>query len=173
MINLLPPKEEAILLREKKFKLVLILEIIFFVFLIFLILVLLSIKIHITDKVEHQKALLREESEPQIIQEFRQKINLVNKNISKLNEFYQQKTDLTEVLEKISTKLFPGMYLTSISYNQATSLISLFGFSPTRDLLLGEFKEDLESEFKEVYFPTENLLKKYDIDFIVNFKIYD
>jgi len=173
MINLLPPKEKNILLKEKNFRLVLVLEIILLVFLICLILVLLQVKIYISGRAEYQKALLQAETEASAIQELRKKINLANQSILAMKDFYQQSPDLTGILEKISGKILPGMYLTSISYNQSTSRVSLFGFSPTRALLVGQFKERLEEDFADIHLPEENLLKKYDVDFVVNFKIND
>jgi len=170
MINLLPPKEKNILLKERNFRLILLLEIIFLVFLICFILILFEIKIHIASRVNYQKTQLQAETEASAIQELRKKINSANQNIFAMRDFYQKTPDLTGILEKVSGKILPGMYLTSISYNKANSQISLSGFSPTRNILR-TFEQSLNVAFEEVDLPKEFLLKDADIDFEIYFKI--
>jgi len=186
MINLLPPQQKEELLEEKKYNLVLILGILFLIFLISLILILFSIKIFISGEVEAQKILFLEEEKKfkeSQIQNLEEKINASNQTLSKLNLFYQNQLNLTEILEKISETLPSGTYLTNLNFSLLTTpaegetqkylaQISLTGFSPTREILL-EFKENLEKEepFGGIYFLPSNWVKPIDIDFIVTLRI--
>ncbi len=168
MINLLPPQYKAELKEEESWKLVLILEILVLIFLICLALILFSVKIFISGQLEAQKILLLQKEkkfEESQIQSLEGKIIISNQTLSKLNSFYQDQTNLTEILEKIFET-----YLTILNLDPAQ--ISLSGFSPTREILL-EFKKNLEQEelLGEIYFPPSNWVKPTDIDFSVNFKI--
>lgn len=173
MINLLPPQQKEELLKEERWKLSLILGILVLIFFLFLILILSSIKFSISGKIQSQKIILEmeeKEFKKAETEGFREKIVSINQNLSKLNSFYQEQTDLTEILEKISAILAPEMYLTNLSYQKEASKISLSGFAPNREVLF-EFKKNLEKEFKEVYFPPENWVKPRDIDFQATFRI--
>ena len=173
MINLLPPQYKAELKEEENWKLTLILSILFLIFLVCSALILFSIKASISGQVEAQKILLLQEEkkfEESQIQNLEEKITVSNQALLKLNSFYQSQTTSTEILEKISETLPTGVYLTILNFNPAQ--ISLFGFSPNREILL-EFKQNLEKEqtFGEIYFPPSSWVKPTDIDFSVNFKI--
>jgi len=179
MINLLPSQEKEILRQEEKYKLVLILGILFLIFLICLILILFSIKISISGQLEAQKILLSQGEERfkgTQIQNLEEKIISSNQILSKLSSFYYSQISLTGVLEKISQSLPSGAYLTIFNFNSGvpsgSGQISLSGFSPSREILF-EFKTNLEKEenFQEIYFPPSNWVKPTDIDFLVNFKI--
>jgi len=186
MINLLPLQQKEELLEEEKYNLVLILGILFLIFFISLILILFSIKIFISGEVEVQKILLSAEEKrfkESQIQNLEEKINISNQTLSKLDLFYQNQLNLTEILEKTSETLPSGTYLTNLNFSllttpaegkapQYVAQISVSGFSPTREILL-EFKKNLEKEepFGEIYFPPSNWVKPIDIDFSVNFKI--
>jgi len=175
MINLLPPEEKEILIQEEKFKLVLILGILFLTFLICLILILFSIKISLSGEVGAQKILLNQEEERfkgTQIQSLEEKIIAFNQILSKLSQFYYSQISLTGVLEKISQNLPSGAYLTAFNFSSETGQISLSGFSPSREILL-ELKGNLEKEesFQEIYFAPSSWVKPADIDFLVTFKI--
>jgi Tfp pilus assembly protein PilN len=175
MINLLPPQEKEILKQEEKYKLVLILGILFLIFLICLILILFSIRIFISGEVEVQKILLNQEEERfkgTQIQNLEEKITSFNQILSKLNSFYSRQISLTEILEKISKDLPSGAHLTTLSFNSENNQVSLSGFSPSQEILL-EFKKNLEKEenFQKIYFPLSNWVKLTDIDFIITFQI--
>jgi len=173
MINLLPEEEKKVLEMEENWRLVSILEILGLVFFLCLILVLFSIKISVSGKLESQKILV-DVKEKQLkvseIQVLREEIKMINQELFKLETFYQQQFSLVEILEKISKNIPPKIYLNSLYYSKDNFQISLSGFSPNREILF-ELKENLEREFKDVYFPPQNWVKPKDIDFSVNFKI--
>ena len=173
MINLLPPQYKAEFKKEENWKLTLILSLLFIIFLICLTLILFSIKIFISGQLEAQKILLLQEEkkfEESQIQNLEEKIATSNQTIFKLDSFYQGQISLAGILEKIFETLPSDVYLTTLDFNLGQ--FSLFGYSPTREILL-EFKENLEKEelFEEIYFPPSNWVKPSDIDFSVNFKI--
>ena len=180
MINLLPPEHKEELIKEKKWKSITILGMLFLVFLICFSLILYSINIFISGVVNSQKILFDQKEkefknpQAQALQE-----NLINFNqtFSQIGSFYQSQPHLTEILEKTSKTLPSGSYLTSLSL--APELIeeermncNLSGFSPTREILL-EFKENLEKEklFTDIYFPPTNWVQSKDINVTVNFKV--
>lgn len=174
MINLLPLQEKKNLRMEENWRLVLILGFLFLIFLISLFLILFSVKSYLWGQVESRKILVDLEEkyfQSSEIQALREKITLANQNLSKLTPFYQKQKRGTEILEKISQTLPPGVYLTTLSWQKDTSQISLSGFSPTREILF-EFKKKLEEkEFREIYFPPQNWIEPTDIDFYVTFKV--
>lgn len=181
MINLLPPQEKKILILEEKKRLIIILGSLILISLICLVLILFSIKINLQGQLEAQKITLsfseKEFQKPEI-QNLKKEINLTNKNFSKLNSFYQNQINFTEILEQISGILPEQVYLTNLSINYRSEKdqewqinSSLSGFAKTRDILF-EFKSNLEAEdFKEIYFPLSNLIEKTDINFNLSFKI--
>ncbi|MBZ9578291.1 PilN domain-containing protein [Patescibacteria group bacterium] len=171
MINLLPPKERENLIQEENWKLVLILGILFLSLLMCLILILLSIQIYNSGKIQSQKVIIEigeKEFEDPETQNFRKKIILINQNFSKLNSFYQSQTNLIEILEKISGTFPEEIYLTSLSYQKENLQISLSGYAPNREVLVG-FKKNLEKEFPDAHFSPQSWFEP--TDFQVNFKI--
>jgi len=175
MINLLPSQEKEILIQEEKYKLALILGTLFLIFLICLILILLSIKIYFSGQLNVQEILLSQKEESfrkSPSQKLEEKIISFNRTFSELNSFYSKQLSLIEILEKISQSLPYGAYLINFNFDSETGQISLSGFSPSREILLG-LKENLEKEesFQEIYFSPSNWVKSNDIDFTVNFDI--
>jgi len=171
MINFLPPKEKKVLLEEKCYKLIFILNLLLLSFLISLSLILFSIKIYIQGDIQFQNILIDSEKEEfSQFKDFKKKIISLNQEFLNLNSFYQNQIYLTTLLEKISVILPSEMYLTNFSYQKENSKINLRGFSPTREILL-EFKNNLkkEKEFEEVYFPPSNWVKAKDINFSATF----
>lgn len=173
-INLLPFQAKTELLEEEIKKLIIILGALILVFLFSLTLILFSIKSYISSQVTFHKILAdmeKERLETPEIQTIKEETTLANKNLLKLNSFYQQQINLTEVFKKISEVLPSEMYLTSFSYQKDNFQVSLSGFAPNREALLG-FKKDLEKEFPDPYFPPQNWIQSTDIDFQVRFKIF-
>ncbi len=180
MINLLSPNEKLVLVQEENQKLILILGIILFLALLCFALILLSIKIHISGELEAQKIFLEQKKlDSSSIQEIEQEIEHQNLSFSELKTFYEKDFRKSEILERVSQKLPSSTYLTNSSFSTVISKektselsISLFGFSPSRDILL-EFKKNLESEdmFQDVYLPPSNWVKPNDIDFLASFKV--
>ncbi len=180
MINLLPPEEKNILQREKQYRLALILGTFVLFFLISLSLILFSLRIYINGQVESQKILInleQKKSQTLEVQNLEKEIDLINQNLSKLNSFYENQPQLTELLEKISTIIPEEIYLTSLYLNPISEeknkfQISLTGYCPAREILL-DFKRRIEAEsnFQEVYFPPSNWLEREDIDFSTTFEV--
>jgi len=183
MINLLPPQEKELLREEEKFRLVLILGIVFLLFFVSLVLILFSVKNYIAGQVEYHKVLgelEKKEAKSFDTKNLEKEITDANQNLSKLQVFYKNKLEWSNIIEKIAQFLPEEMYLTNISIIQVVKKkkdkkekikelqISLNGFAPTRQLLY-QFKKSLESEetFQEVYFPPSNWVNSQDIDFQV------
>jgi Tfp pilus assembly protein PilN len=181
IINLLPPRQKDELKEKEDWRLASILGVLVLISLLCFTLILFSIKISISDQVKVQENILSQEEkkiEESQIQGIEEKIIISNQTLSKLNSFYQGQPNFTDVLERISGALPEETYLTALNLSaipedeKFLAQISLFGFCPSREILL-EFKRNLESEedFKEVYFPPSNWVEPADIYFSVNFKV--
>jgi Tfp pilus assembly protein PilN len=175
MINLLPQQYKEELKTEDNLKIVIILGTVFLIFLISIALVLFAIKIYIEGQVALVRFLALKEAEKSQVEQailFREKIKAVSQTISKLDSFYKNKRDAAMILENVIQVLPKGVYLTSLSFRNDMAIISLSGFSPTRESLL-ELKNNLEAkkQFSEIYLPPQNWLKSTNIDFTVTFKV--
>jgi len=174
MINLLPLEQKEELKREEKWKLTLILGIIFLIFLLCLFLILLSIRINVSSELEAQKNLSALEEgrfKTPEIQQFQEQITLLNENLLGINSFYQDQSSLTKVLEKISATIPSTIHLTRLSWQKENFQVELSGRASLREDLF-ELKNNLEKEkdFKDVYFPPSDWIKPKDVDFYVTFK---
>jgi len=178
MINLLPPEEKTILIQEERFKLILILGIVFLSALLSLIMILFSIRIYISSQTDSEKIIFEQEEKKvktAEFQELQEKITLANKNLSNLNSFYQNQVYFTEILKRISGTLPSGIYLNNLSLTPSEGGVlncTFSGFAPTIEILL-DFKKNLETEktITGTNFPLANLVESKDIYFNVTFKI--
>lgn len=177
MINLLPPKNKEEFIQDRHWKLVMILGILVLIFLTCFSLILFSIKTFTSGQVEVQKILFdqkEEEFKNSQLQTFQEKVVSINKTLSQLEFFYQNKLYFTELLEKISKIIPSEIYFTNLSAVSQLEKInfSLSGFSPTRDILLG-FKRNLEKEekFTNINFPPSSWAEPENINFSVTFEI--
>lgn len=175
MINLLPPRYKQEVRQEENYRLVLILGTTFLIFLISLVLILFSIKTYIQGQAESLKFLAGiEEEKLQIAQnrELQEKIIESGQKISKLESFYKNNIYSIEALEKIFQILPEKIYLTSLSFNKGTGVVSFSGFSPSREILF-ELRNDLQKQewISEINFPPQNWIKPTNIDFQVIFKV--
>jgi len=173
MINLLPPQYKEELRKERRFNLFLILEIIFFLFIISLALILFSIKIDIAAGLEEQKAIF-ESADKQFsyFKPIKEKVDLINKEVSIADSFYKSQYKPTILVEKISALLPEGVYLTSLSYEKKTMVVNLVGFSPTVDALL-EFRDNIKGQegFEDVSFPIILWMQPADINFNISLRV--
>lgn len=175
MINLLPPQQKEELLDEEKFKLILILGIVFVAFLLSLALMLLLIKISLSADLDAQKIYFEQrekELDSTQIGEIEKEIQTYNLTLSKLKIFYQNQLDFTLLLEKIAKTLPEEVYLTGFNFNSQNYQISLNGFSPDRQKLL-QLKENLAKTegFKDINFSSASWVPATDISFSVNFTL--
>jgi len=180
MINLLPLEEKEEILQQENWKLLVILGIILLTFLVSLSLILFSIKIFISGEAEAQKIIFaqreKEFENPQI-QGLRDNLLLFNKELLKLDSFYKNQSNLSQILEQISKTLPKGIYLNNLSIapqggTTGEFKCSLSGFSPDRQTLLA-FKGNLEQGkiFKNINFPAINWVKQTDINFTISLAI--
>ncbi len=104
--------------------------------------------------------------------ELSEKITEASQTILKLQSFYNNRIDSTEILEKVFLTLPKGVYLTSVSWQREALLVALSGFSPSRELLF-ELRNNLQEQrhFGEINFPPQNWIKPTNIDFQATFKV--
>lgn len=178
MVNLLPPEQKRELLKEERYRLVILLSVLILLFLVSLSLVLLSVKIYVSGKAQEQEILLESErnefqsSEGQTIEK---DINSVNSILSQLDYFYQNQRRRVDLLEKISDNLAEEAYLDNLNLNYSPqdeeTKVSLRGYFPSRELLF-EFKKILEEDpsFYEIDFSPSNWINP--ANFYVSFKVH-
>lgn len=170
-INLLPQIIKTEIFEEKIKKLVIILGTLIFILLLSLTLTLFLINNRLLKKVNFQKNLIEFKKSQFEVSEFknlREKIILANKNLLKLDTFYQEKISLVEIFEKISEILPQKIYLHNFLFKKEGAEISLSGFSPDRENFL-ELKNNLEREFVDIDFPLQSLMEP--ANFQIKFKI--
>jgi len=173
MINLLPPSQKIVILKEKKIKIVLIFEIFFLIFLICFILILLSIKIYIQSQVNTLETFLSLEEKDQKtkdIKDLQVKLDFNNKNLIKINNFFKNQKNTVEILDNIFKKIPPEIIITSFSFKKDDFSVSLTGFAAKRDDLL-KLKKNLEEEFNTVAFPPSVWINPLNVNFSVSFKV--
>lgn len=169
MINLLPPRHKKEILLEESRRLTIALIFVALLSLFCLIIILGFLKIYLLTQIDFQRSILKSAEkninnpEAQIIIE---KIKNSNEKLSKVNNFYEQKHDLEEVLEKLSQTIPENIYLTNLSYSKNSSQIILAGFSPSKDLL-AQFRKNLKEKegFYKIYFPVSSWNEFLNINF--------
>lgn len=180
MINLLPPKEKEKLLGEKIYKILLALGILIILFLISLFLILFAIRVHIFSRAESQKIITESaQVEFQVagLKSLKKDIISINRNLLKVNSFYEKQPNFTELLIKISEIIPNEIYLTDFSLSpifeeEYRFQVIIIGRSLTREVL-HTFKKDIKEKpiFQETYIPLSDLIKLKDIDFKMTFKV--
>lgn len=180
MINLLPPAEQAILIREQKRRLIFIWGIFILFSLVASSLILFSINIYLKGEVASFKILTDYEQQKSMTLEAKnieKEISALNKNFAELDLFYKEQPQTAALFQKISEIITEEIYLNSLSLNpnkdkKNSFQISLTGHSDTREALL-DFKKNLESEqtFQSIYFPSSSWVKPLDINFSASFEI--
>ncbi len=183
MINLLPLEEKKIIFSKKRKRIVKILWFLFFFFLICLTINLFLVNYYLEKEIDFYRekfSVLDKEKENLEIKEIQDRIIEINSLLTTLNNFYEGKVYFSNIFRKIDEKLPSNIYLTNISISKRIEdgkekiKVSISGFSPRREDLL-RFKEDIEEDnyFKEVYFPSSTWVSSLDINFSLNFDIYD
>ena len=191
MLNLLPQTEKVFLQKEKNFKTLLILGMALLCALVCFILILLSINIYIAGQANAKKIVFQqfeEQIQNSKSREIEDRVKIYNQNIADINSFYNNRIEITELLQRISEILPSDIYLTYFSFNTIEETIkiegsdktekklkqeiSISGFSPSREKLF-ELKEILKSQtdFLEVYFPASAWTKPFDINFSLKFHL--
>jgi len=179
MINLLPLAERDNFVKERKLKLVVIFEAGFLLFLISLSFVLLAAKIYLRGEIESQENFLSQrekEASFKTVEDFQKSLEAYNSKLQGVGSFYGQQTFLTGVMQKLSSLLPEGCYLTSFSFrqtdNNSPGTVNLTGFAPTRESLLS-FKKNLEEEksFEKIVFPPIGWAEPLNIDFSLTLEL--
>lgn len=171
MINLLPPQQKKELRERRTQKAIIIWGFLLSFFFIALILGLLAIKFQLSGENIFQKTtndLAKKDLEAKQNQTIKKEILDLNRDISFISAFYQNRPELTEVLKKLIVILPPGISLNSLSFQKEDGSLHLTGLAQTRNDLIA-FKENLEKEkiFSAVSFPPSNWIKAKEINFFI------
>jgi len=178
MINLLPPEQKQELLQEEKLRLTLILGTLFLCFLICSSLILFLIKNYTLWDVEAEKILVQEKEKTlSFNQELEKEMKESNIFLSDLTSFYEERIEVTQLLEIIEQTLPSGVHLTSFDFalpsikGKEKPRISINGFCPDRETLLS-FQKNLKDEerFSEIYFSPQSWVEPENVDFNISFR---
>jgi Tfp pilus assembly protein PilN len=182
MINLLPEANRKELKKEETFHLILIFGVLSVVFCICLSLLLLSIRIYVSGEIQTQKILVESQKEEEKESPLGE-IRSINRDITGLNDFYQEQVVFSDMIMRISDAAPKGVHLISFNYTPPFSQIqkeeeplyarvSLTGFAPTTEDLLA-FRANLEGDalFESFNFPSSNWNEESNISFSFDFAV--
>ena len=188
MINLLPPKYRQKLRGEQRFRLVLVLGVVFGVALLALSVFLMVIQVSLAKERLLQESKLssfkaKSAKEDSTLAE----IKNWNSKLRNIDSFKQGRRSLKDVLDEVGSSLPQGLYLSSFFYTpvfetkkkggepeRTPATISVTGKAQAREQLLS-FKDALQGNpfFAEVVFPPSNWVKPQDITFSFQAKLKD
>ncbi len=182
MINLLPPDEKKRLLLKKKERIITIFLALGLFFIFCFSLVLISFKAYLDIEAKSEKILLetaiKKFNQPKITG-LKKKVKSANLELKNLNSFYGKKIYFSDILENISNIIPEEIYLNKLSISllpdnekEKLVMVSLSGFSPTREILFA-FRKKLEdsSRFREIYSPPSDWIKPTNINFFLKFEM--
>lgn len=179
-INLLPQKEKKELEKEKNWKKVFIILIFILIFILFLILIIFCLRTHLQSQIKPLKSALLERQEALANfqpQEFQQLAIRTNKNLSKIQKFWQEQIFIMPIFDKIASFIPDSIYFTGFSLQKIVQgdekILDIYikGWAEDREKLF-YFKENLQKEksFKDVYFSPSSWVEPSDIDFSLTFQ---
>lgn len=172
--NLIPPEQKERLKWKNYYQNIIssgfILFLLILIFIISLAGILLFIHfkyLSIENKITiEQSRIIQTES----YKDLEKKIINLNKNLADFRKTQNQKSNIYSLLDNISSNLLVGVTVYSLEVNRASKLITITGFSSTREILLA-IKNNLEtdSNYKDVDFPLSNLANPRNINFRFSF----
>jgi len=142
-------------------------------------LILFLIKNYTLWDLEAEKILLQQKEKTlSLNKDLEEEIKESNIFLSDLDSFYQETTNITQLLEIIESTLTRGVSFTVFDFalSQTKSKddprISINGFCPDRETLL-TFQKNLKEEqsFYGVYFSPESWVEPKNVNFDVNFRL--
>ncbi|OGF51525.1 hypothetical protein A3I27_01315 [Candidatus Giovannonibacteria bacterium RIFCSPLOWO2_02_FULL_43_11b] len=175
MINLLPYEDKKEVEREglRRFLIVAV----FSLSSVFLVCILLMMPVYIFSyqeslNLKREEDLLKQGTTAEKITEVTNEIKKINAELSIIESSAKSVSNL-EIFKKILSLTPDGIKINSLSFAgqgvPGQGKMSLQGRAGTRESLLGFQKNLNDSDlFKKVDFPISNILKKNDIDFVIN-----
>lgn len=179
MINLLPPQEKRLLLKESNKRLALVLCFVALISLVCLVLMLLALYFYMLVHISFTKGMLDEAKGRYQTTDFLEYKNLIsqyNGMLTKTDDFYKKEVYFANVLNIISSLPKPGaVHLKSIAMEplkNGSVKASISGNANVRENLLS-FKNAIETDknITNIYFPPDNWIKSANINFFVTFEI--
>ena len=186
MINLLPPKYRQKLRGEERFRLVLLLGIIFGIAFLSLSVFLLVIQVSlVTERLSQEFKLSSFEEKSAKEDSTLIEIKRLNSKLKNIENFKQEHRSLKDVLDEVGSSLTQDLHLVSFSYTpsfetkkkggtpiKTPATIAVTGKAQTREQLLS-FKDALQANpfFAEVVFPPSNWVSPSDITFAFQAKL--
>jgi Tfp pilus assembly protein PilN len=172
-INLIPPYREEEILKNKRFKLIIKLEIIMFLFVLFFFAFLfgLSYILDLNLKTVVQEAELSQDKKQfENIKKYDEEFGQINTEISKIEKIDNGQLYWSNLFSKISQSMTAGVSIQSVATKDYS--IFLVGKSDSRENLV-TFKEKLEKDgcFSAVNLPLSDLVAKGNINFQMDMSI--
>ncbi|SRR6056297_381612 len=180
MINLLSPQYKKELKKEKRFKVIIALNLLILFFMLTLSGIFFLTKISLEQELKAQHTILKSDQEKEKLEKVKSlenEISNFNKTIGTLENYYENYFNIVRTLELFSSTLPNNTYTNSITITRSEeeniiAQVKAQGYCPDRERLKS-FDSNLnkKEEFIEINFAKENWTKPSEINFSVNFKI--
>jgi Tfp pilus assembly protein PilN len=172
-LNLIPPAEKEKLLKEKRFKKVLQLEIMLTLVFLMFCAVFLSFQYILVESLNSQKisiAMKEKYSQHGKISDYDNQFRQANKNISDIVSVERSQFYWSNLFSKLNALVPSGITLEGMVTNDYS--VTLGGIASSRDMLT-LFKDNLtkESCFSDVNLPLSDLAQKDNAAFEIDFNI--
>ena len=179
MINLLPPKEKRNLLEEERMKLVFVLAVMLLIFSVSLLLSLVLVNVGIKSALDEQQILLdakQQDYDKTDMEKLKGEIRKNNQLVLGLENFFEEKINMSDFLQKISALLPEAISLRQISISkiekEGNFQVNLSGHANSIDDLI-DLRELLKDDpaFGNINFPDSLWAQTADINFNINFTV--
>ena len=173
-INLLPLQQKKRLELKAFYQNIISSGFILFLLILFLIVFLAGFLIFLHFKYQAiENRIIVEQSkiiQTETVKGMEKKVRELNKELEELEKIQAERSNLYSILDNISQNLLIGVRVYSLEINRNSGMITVTGFSPTRENLL-TIKKILENSpnYKNIDFPLSNLANPKDINFKFSF----
>lgn len=169
MINLLPLQQKRELLYRESRKIATTLGLVVLISFLCFILILVFLKMYLLIQIDSQKnnlATMGQQLDKANAKALQEEIKDSNNKILGVKSFFEGKSSLKDIIEKLSPAIPQEIYLTDISFSKVSSQILLAGFSPSQELLK-QLRKNLEGIYtkEKVTFPSDVWSDLTDINF--------
>jgi len=173
-INLLPPQQKERLRLRILYQNIISSGFILFLLVLFSIIFLAGflILLHFKYQAIENKITIEQSRviQTETVKGMEKKVTEINKELEDLEKIQTKRSNLYSILDSISSNLLLGVRVYSLEINRTSGMITVIGFSPSRENLL-TIKNILEtdSHYKNIDFPLSNLANPQNINFRFSF----
>jgi len=172
--NLIPPEQKERLRLKNYYQNIISSGFILFLLILIFVISLAGVLLFIHLKyLSIENRIIIEQSriiQTETYKDLEKKIINLNKTLMDFRVIQNQKSNIYSLLDNISSGLFVGVTVYSLEIDRTSKLITVNGFSPTREILLA-IKANLETNpnYRDIDFPLSNLANPKNINFRFGF----